>query len=65
MDENQRKDLTNCEKECTIWLRLQELCKNKGYGTLEASICVNDGKITEIRYREFEGKIRGQRRESD
>ena len=59
MDENQRKDLTNCEKECTIWLKLKKLAKDKRYGTLDAKIIIHDGKVTEIRHKEFEGVIRG------
>ena len=59
MDDNQRKDLTNCEKECTIWLKLKKLAVDRQYGTLDAKIIIHGGKVTEIRHKDFEGVIRG------
>jgi len=58
MEDNSKKDLTNCKKECTIWLKLVALAKEKKHGVFFSKIFVHDGKIREIRHRDFEGSIR-------
>lgn len=58
MPENPRINLTNDNPEYRIWLKLVELAREKGFGELVARIIIHDGKITEIRHREFEGIIR-------
>jgi len=59
MPENSRFNLTNDDPEYRIWQKLIELAREKGYGELVARIIIHDGKIKEIRHREFEGVIRG------
>jgi len=59
MEDNSKKDLTNCQKECTIWLKLKELCKDKQYGQLDCKVIIHGGRIAEIKHRDFEGSIRG------
>ena len=51
--------VNNDDPEFRIWLKLVKLAREKGYGELVARIIIHDGKIKEIRHKEFEGVIRG------
>ena len=59
MEEKSEKSLTKDDKEYSIWLKLKALAREKQYGQFEAKIIVHDGKIVEIRHKDFEGIIRG------
>ena len=59
MEEKSRKSLTNDDKEYNIWLKLKALAREKQYGQLEAKIIIHNGKIVEVRHKDFEGVIRG------
>ena len=54
-----KKDLTTPEdRQDSILRKLKDLAAEKRHGQLECRIVVRDGKIQEIRHRDFEGVIR-------
>lgn len=54
-----KKDLTlPDDRQDNIWRKLKLLASEKGHGRLRCEIVIRDGRICEVRHREFEGVIR-------
>ena len=59
MDAHEKKELTAADgRQDNIFLKLKVLAKEFDYGTFQAEVKVADGRIVEVRYREFIGVIR-------
>ena len=58
-ENNQKNNLTtNEDRQDNIWRKLKMLASDKGHGKLRCEIIIKDGRIQEVRHREFEGIIR-------
>jgi hypothetical protein len=58
-EKKEKKPLTTLDdRQDTIFLKLKELAKEKGFGTLECKLVIREGRVCEVRHRDFEGVIR-------
>ena len=59
MDAHEKKELTAADaRQDNIFLKLKEFAKEHNYGTFQAEVKICDGRIVEIRHRDFVGVIR-------
>lgn len=59
MDAHEKKELTAADsRQDNVLSKLKVLAKELDYGTFQAEVKIADGRIVEVRYREFVGVIR-------
>lgn len=59
MSGNSKKNLTTADdRQDIIFQQLKDLALEKRHGMLECKIVIRDGRIQEVRHRDFEGVIR-------
>ena len=59
MENNEKNILTGADKkQDNILLKLKALAMRLEYGTMQMEVKINDGRIVEMRYKDFVGVIR-------